>query len=932
MRDMLSKRYDPKDVEEKWYAFWKEKGYFTARVLPGRKPYVIVIPPPNITGILTMGHVLNNTLQDILVRWKRMGGCEVLWLPGTDHAGIATQNVVEKELAKKGIKKEKLGREAFLKKVWEWKEQYGRTIIQQLKKLGCSCDWSRERFTMDEGLSRAVREVFVRLYEKGLIYRGNYIINWCPRCHTALSDEEVEYEEHDGHLWYIRYPFKDGKGHVTVATTRPETMLGDTAVAVNPDDKRYKTIVGKRIIVPAVNREIPVIADSFVDPAFGTGIVKVTPAHDPNDFLIGQRHSLEQVVVMNGNAVMNENAGAEFCGMDRFECREALVKQLEDLRLIEKIEKHTHAVGHCYRCRTVIEPYLSEQWFVKMKPLAEPALKVVLDGKIAFYPPRWVKVYQNWMENIRDWCISRQLWWGHRLPVYYCENCLKKKSTVHSPQSTEQSIVHSPQSIENTSMDHGLSTIDRSGLSTIDRDGVIVSRSTPEKCPSCGSADLVQDEDVLDTWFSSWLWPFSTLGWPDETEDLKHFYPTTCLVTGPDIIFFWVARMIMAGIEFMGDIPFEHVFLHGIIRDKEGRKMSKSLGNSPDPLDVIGQYGADALRFTIARLSPIGQDVYYSNDNCEIGRNFANKIWNASRFLLMNVGDSHEPFAGDRFTWTADDRYILSRLNEMVRDVTGALDAYHFNEAAEKLYEFFWSDYCDWYIELVKPSLKDKESGDARRSRCLLLHCLETFLRLLCPLMPFLCEEIWQMLPGREGRGDSVTRCSWPEVDSALIDAAIVEQVSRKFDVIRAVRNLRKEHDIPLGALVRVVVKPASSDEKGLLEAGRKECFVLMKARELLIDPDFVPPKPMPTAPTPSGTVVYIDFEGTVDSAAQVDRLREEIEEIDKGIESVGRELANREFLKKAPAKVVEMRRKKKDQLLERRGKVQKSLDYLLGK
>ena len=913
MRDTLSKRYDPKAVEEKWYACWEKNGYFSARIRPGKKPYVIVIPPPNITGILTMGHVLNNTLQDILIRWKRMEGCEVLWLPGTDHAGIATQNVVEKELLKEGVRKEMLGRKGFLEKVWAWKEQYGRTIIQQLKRLGCSCDWSRERFTMDEGLSRAVREVFVRLYEKGLIYRGNYIINWCPRCHTALSDEEVEYEEHDGHLWYIRYPFKDGKGHVTVATTRPETMLGDTAVAVNPGDTRYKTLVGTQVILPAVNREIPVIADSFVDPAFGTGIVKVTPAHDPNDFLIGQRHHLEQVVVMNGSAVMNEKAGAEFSGMDRFECREALVKQLEDLKLIEKIEKHTHAIGHCYRCRTVIEPYLSAQWFVRMKPLAEPALKVVLDGKIRFYPPRWVKVYQNWMENIRDWCISRQLWWGHRIPVWYCQKCI------------QTSIVHSPQSIETLkSMDYGLSTIDKSG--------VIVSREKPSQCPRCGSTDLTQDDDVLDTWFSSWLWPFSTLGWPGETDDLKHFYPTTCLVTGPDIIFFWVARMIMAGMEFMGDIPFAHVFLHGIIRDKEGRKMSKSLGNSPDPLDVIGQYGADALRFTIARLSPIGQDVYYSNENCEIGRNFANKIWNASRFLLMNMGDSHEPFARDRFAWTADDRYVLSRLNETIRDVTGALNAYHFNEAAEKLYEFFWSDYCDWYIELVKPSLKDKESEDARRSRCVLLHCLETFLRLLCPLMPFLCEEIWQMLPGREGRGESVTTCSWPEVDSALIDPVIVEKVSRKFDVIRAVRNLRKEHDVPLDAVVGVIVKPASRDEKKLLEEGRKECLVLMKAGKMSLDPGFAPTKPMPTAPTPSGTVVYVDIAGAVDSSAQTDRLREEIEDIDKGIESVERELGNREFVKKAPPKIVEMRRKKKEQLLERREKVQKSLDHLLSK
>jgi valyl-tRNA synthetase len=834
-----------------------------------------------------------------------MQGFGVLWLPGTDHAGIATQNVVEKELAKGGLKKEHLGREAFLKKVWEWKEQYGRAIILQLKKLGCSCDWTRERFTMDEGLSRAVREVFIRLYEKGLIYRGNYIINWCPRCHTALSDEEVEHEEHDGHLWHIRYPFVGREGHVTVATTRPETMLGDTAVAVHPEDRRWKSLIGSKVRLPVIEREIPIIADGFVDPKFGTGIVKVTPAHDPNDFVIGQRHGLPHVVVMDGSAVMNENAGDEYCGMDRFECREALVKHLEDLKLVAKIEKHRHAVGHCYRCQTVIEPSLSDQWFVKMKPLAEPALDAVLEGKIKFYPPRWVKVYQNWMENIRDWCISRQLWWGHRIPVWYCSRCLSR-TTGDNQRDTKYEIRDA-------------------------RHGSIVSLTPPATCPSCGGKDLTQDEDVLDTWFSSWLWPFSTLGWPDKTEDLKCFYPTTCLVTGPDIIFFWVARMIMAGLEFMGDIPFEHVFLHGIIRDTEGRKMSKSLGNSPDPLDVIAQYGADALRFTIARLSPVGQDVYYSNENCEIGRNFANKIWNASRFLLMNLGESCEPFSKEGFALSTNDRYILSRLNEAVRDVTEALDAYRFNEAAEKLYEFFWSDYCDWYIELVKPCLKEKGGDAAGRSQSVLLHCLEVFLRLLCPLMPFLAEEIWQMLPGRERRGESVTRAAWPKADDSLIDRTLTARATWKFDVIRVVRNLRKESEVPLDAMVGVVVKPASADEKAILEEGVEECLTLMRARRMCVDSGFMPPKPMPASPTPSGTVVYIDLEGAVDTSAHTGRIKAEIEEIDKGIEDVEKELSNAEFVKKAPAKVVEMRRKKREKLLERRSKVQKSLDHLLG-
>ena len=899
----LATRYDPKSVEDRWYSVWESRGYFTARVREGQKPYVIVIPPPNITGILTMGHVLNNSLQDILVRWKRMQGFEVLWLPGTDHAGIATQNVVEKELAKAGMKRGDLGREEFLKKVWEWKERYGGTIILQLKKLGCSCDWSRERFTMDEGLSRAVREVFVRLHEKGLVYRGRYIINWCPRCHTSLSDEEVDHEEHDGHLWHIRYPLKDGGGYVTVATTRHETLLGDTAVAVNPSDERYKALVGKTVVVPSVEREVPVIADEFVDPKFCTGIVKVTPAHDPNYFQMGRRHGLPQVAVMDGNAVMTAEAGEDYAGMDRFECREALVAELEDRKLLLKVEKHRHSVGHCYRCRTVIEPYLSEQWFVKMKPLAEPALKAVLDGTVSLYPERWMKVYQHWMENIRDWCISRQLWWGHRIPVWYCRQC----------RGHGQSTVHSP-----------LSMADQK---SIGQSGVIVSRSPPDKCPVCGNADLTQDEDVLDTWFSSWLWPFSTLGWPDATEDLRYFYPTSTLVTGPDIIFFWVARMIMAGIEFMGAAPFADVFFTGIIRDMEGRKMSKSLGNSPDPLDVIAQYGADALRFTIARLSPVGQDVHYANESCELGRNFANKIWNASRFLLMNLGEDDAADDAGGLPPTMDDLFILSRLNRAVRDVTAALDAFRFNEAAERLYDFFWNDYCDWYIESVKGHLQSKGSDDARRSRRVLLRCLETFLRLLCPFMPFLSEEIWQMLPGRSG--DSVTRTPWPQADQALIDPALEKRVELKFETVRAARNLRKDHRVPPRSDVVVILKPASADEASAMEEGRAVCMALMRAGELRIDPKFVPERAMPTAPLSSGAIVYMDLSGSVDPSVERERVTREIVEIDRDIEKVEKELANEAFVSKAPPKVVEMRRAKKDALAARREKVLKSLESL---
>ncbi len=883
----LATRYDPAQVEDRWYSAWESRGYFSARPRPGRKPYVIVIPPPNITGILTMGHVLNNTFQDILVRWKRMQGFEVLWLPGTDHAGIATQNVVEKELAKSGTRRGGLDREAFLRRVWEWKERYGGAIIRQLKKLGCSCDWGRERFTMDEGLSRAVREAFVRLHEKGLIYRGRYIINWCPRCRTALSDEEVEHEDHDGRLWHIRYPFEGGGGFVTVATTRPETLLGDTAVAVNPSDARHAGIVGRRVVVPSVERVVPVIADGFVDPEFGTGVVKVTPAHDPNDFQIGLRHGLPRVSVMDGGGVMTAEAGADYEGMDRFECREALLARLEEMRLVEKVEKHRHSVGHCYRCRTVIEPYLSEQWFVKMKPLAGPALRAVLDGAVSFHPGRWVKVYRHWMENIRDWCISRQLWWGHRIPVWYCGRCRGGAETGAPAEAGA---------------------------------GVIVSRTAPERCPACGGADLVQDEDVLDTWFSSWLWPFSALGWPDKTDDLGYFYPTTTLVTGPDIIFFWVARMIMAGIEFMGEPPFADVFFTGIIRDMEGRKMSKSLGNSPDPLDVIAAYGADALRFTIARLSPVGQDVHYSNESCELGRNFANKIWNASRFVLMNLGDERGPAGGDAPALAMDDRFILSRLNRAARVIAAALEGFRFNEAAERLYDFFWNDYCDWYIESVKARIKAGQGGDARGPRRTMLHCLEVFLRLLSPFMPFLSEEIWQMLPGRSG--ESITLGPWPEADAAMIDDEVEARSLLRREAVTAVRNLRKAYAVPARAGVAVVVKPASAAEGEALEEGREVCMLLMKARKITVDPHFSPGRAMPAAPISSGTIVYLELAAGADPAAERARVARELEETGRAIARIDAELSNEAFVKRAPPAVVEMRRRKREELAARREKV----------
>ena len=669
----LSKAYDPAEVESKWYKIWEERGYFHADVNSSKKPYTIVIPPPNVTGQLTMGHILNNTLQDILIRFEKLNGRETCWLPGTDHAGIATQTKVEKELKKnEGLTRYDLGREKFLERVWAWKEQYGGKIIKQLRSLGTSCDWQRERFTMDEGLSAAVQECFIRLYNKGLIYKGHRIINWCPKGRTALSDEEVIYKEEKGHLWHFRYPYADGSGYVVIATTRPETLMGDTAVAVNPADERYAGKVGKKLILPIVNREIELIADDYVEKDFGTGAVKITPAHDPNDYEVGLRHNLEVINIMNDDGTMNAEAGKEFEGMDRYVCREAVVKKIEELGLLDHIEDYTHQVGYSERNDVPVEPRLSDQWFVKMKPLAEPALKAVDDGRIKFYPERWVKTYRHWMENIRDWCISRQLWWGHRIPAYTCDQCGE----------------------------------------------IVVAKGMPEKCPKCGCTHLTQEEDVLDTWFSSWLWPFSTFGWPENTADLKAFYPTQTLVTGPDIIFFWVARMIMAGIEFMGDIPFKDVYFTSIIRDEKGRKMSKSLGNSPDPLDVISTYGADALRFTVIYIAPVGQDIRYSNEKCEIGRNFANKIWNVVRFRLMQGPvTSAKPTLDNLGTLRPDDQWILASLNQAIKGVTDGLANFRFNEVSKILYEFIWSKFCDWYLESCKPVFN---GGDAAQKQTVL--------------------------------------------------------------------------------------------------------------------------------------------------------------------------------------------------------------------
>ena len=838
-------RYDPGEIEDSIYRLWEEKGSFTASP-DGSDPYVIVIPPPNVTGILTMGHVLNNTLQDILVRWQRMKGRPTLWLPGTDHAGIATQNVVEKQLAKEGVSREDLGREKFVERVWSWKKEYGGTIINQLKKLGCSCDWTRERFTLDPGLSRAVREVFVRLYRNGLIYRGTYLINWCPRCHTALSDEEVEHEEKSGSLWHIRYPLKGSDRTITVATTRPETMLGDTAVAVHPEDPRYRDLVGKTVILPVIDREIPVIADEFVDPAFGTGAVKVTPAHDPNDFELGRRHNLPEVVVMDTSGKMNENAGPEFAGRDRFQCRRELVEYLRERDLLEKEETHLHSVGECYRCRSVIEPYLSLQWFIRMKPLAEPALRAVREGRVTFYPDRWVKVYEHWMENIRDWCISRQLWWGHRIPAWY--------------RGEE----------------------------------IYVGETPPE------GEGWSRDEDVLDTWFSSWLWPFSTLGWPEETEDLRFFYPTSDLVTAPDIIFFWVARMIMAGLEFRGEIPFRRVYFTGIIRDMRGRKMSKSLGNSPDPLDVISEFGADALRFTIARLSPIGQDVHYSNALCELGRNFANKVWNAARFVSgrLDEGVSADP-RSDPARLSPDDRYILDRLQAAIESCEEALARFHFNEAALGLHDFFWHHFCDRYLESAKYSLAEEEEGRKAVVRGVLREVLTASLKLLHPLMPFITERIWDLL-GEEGL---LIKTPWPATEPALCFPEIRRSAELKQELISAARMLRKEYEISPGKKISFVVVPGDTAEPADLEGEAERMAALIRNCSLAVDPAYRPEKTVPSALVGDWTI-YMPLTGVIDPAVELERFGKKLAGAEAARKKVKNRLRNPKFLAQAPEEV----------------------------
>lgn len=887
----LPKTYNPQAAEEYWYAYWESQRYFHAEVNPHKSPYTIVIPPPNVTGILTMGHVLNNTIQDVFIRWRRTQGYETLWMPGTDHAGIATQNVVEKTLLKEGKTRHDLGREKFLERVWQWKDEYGGAIIKQLKKLGASCDWERERFTMDEGLSNAVQEMFIRLFNKGLIYRGKYIVNWCPKDHTAISDDEVNHTEQKGHLWYIKYPIKGTDEYAVVATTRPETMLGDTAVAIHPADERYGHLIGKTVMLPLAEREIPIIADEYVDPKFGTGMVKITPAHDPNDYWVGQRHKLPQINVMTVSATMSDDAPAKYRGMDRFEARKAVVKDLEAAGLLVKVEDHVLAVGRCYRCETIIEPYLSDQWFVKMKPLAEPALRVVLDGTIKFHPERWVKVYDHWMTNIRDWCISRQLWWGHRIPVWYC--------------STQECAY------------------------------LVASKARPEEhCPECGGTSFHQDEDVLDTWFSSWLWPFSTLNWPEDTPDLRYFYPTNLLVTGPDIIFFWVARMIMAGMEVMGEVPlpdgsprtnpkdlvpFHHVYFTSIVRDAQGRKMSKSLGNSPDPLDVIAEYGADALRFTILYLAPLGQDVLFSVDKCEIGRNFANKIWNAGRFLLLNkeqLGEekieellaaedaaSRSMMLGDHLDLA--DRWILSRLHSTITDLTAALDNFEINQATKLLYDFAWHDFCDWYVEMVKSRLYGDEPREIKQN--VLARSLGVFdhmLRMLHPFMPFVTEELWTKVARRKP-GESIVITPFPAPDNSLVDMETEEEMAFVQRLIETVRTIRAEIGIP--PVKEVQLRIRFHDKQRASSIAKYSSYLSRLARVGQIDhlDGNVHPKAAASAVVDSEEI-FVPLEGLIDLAVERARLQKEIARIQLMLEGIRKKLENSNFTSRAPKEVVQ--------------------------
>jgi valyl-tRNA synthetase len=878
MEPKLPKGYEPREVEEKWYAVWEQGGFFRADENSPKPHYSIVIPPPNVTGVLHMGHALNNTLQDILCRWKRMTGHEVLWMPGTDHAGIATQNVVEKQLAGEGKDRHELGREKFVERVWQWREESGGQIINQLKRLGASCDWERERFTMDEGLSKAVREVFVRLFEEGLIYRDNRLINWCPRCHTALSDLEVEHEEKKGHLWHLRYPVQGTDRFLVVATTRPETMLGDTAVAVNPEDERYADLIGRTVLLPLVDREIPIIADEYVDMEFGSGAVKITPAHDFNDFEIGKRHDLEFINILDESGNINENGGP-YGGLERYEARRKVVADLEAQGLIEKIDDYANAVGECYRCRTVIEPYMSKQWYVDVKPLAKEAIAAVEEGRTKIVPQQWEKTYYEWMYNIQDWCISRQIWWGHRIPAWFCDACGE----------------------------------------------ITVSRQDPTECAHCGSADIRQETDVLDTWFSSALWPFSTMGWPDQTETLAKFYPTSCLVTGFDILFFWVARMMMMGLKFMGEVPFTEVYIHALVRDAQGQKMSKSKGNVIDPLTVIEEYGTDAFRFTLAAFAAMGRDIKLSTERIAGYRNFANKLWNASRFALMNLEDfDQERVDLDKLELTLADRWILSRLSETAKEVDTALTGYKFNDAANALYSFTWHSFCDWYIELIKDELYGDDPQAKACAQAVLFTVLEQLLRLLHPFMPFITEEIWQALPGRRPE-KSIMHAACPNGEDLPVDAEGTEKMERIMDVVKAIRNIRGEMDVAPSRQIAAVLDCKSESSAAVMREGERYVKALARVNDLICGVEVE--RPAQAATQVVGDVeILLPLAGLIDVGEEEKRLEKEIAKVEKDVAMFSKKLSNEKFVSNAPPEVLEKDRGKLAAAEEKLGILQESL------
>jgi valyl-tRNA synthetase len=882
MNDQIEKVYNPKDFENKWFSQWESKKYFHAKADNKKDAYTIVIPPPNVTSHLHMGHGLNNTIQDVLIRWRRMQGKNAMWMPGCDHAGIATQNVVEKMLAAEESKsRHDYTREEFIAKVWEWKQKYGSLIIKQLKKMGSSCDWDRESFTMDEKLSKAVREVFVSLYEQGLLYKGNYMINWCPRCTTALSDEEVEHEDLKGALYYIKYPIKGEDNYVVVATTRPETMLGDSAVAINPEDERYKGLSGKLVTIPLAGRDIKVIADLYVKTDFGTGCLKITPAHDFNDFEIGNKYGLEKIVVMDEKGFMNNNVPEKYRGMDRNVARKEIVKDLKEKGYLEKIEDHDHAVGHCYRCSSVVEPYISDQWFVKMKPLAADAIKVVEEGKVKFYPEKYKKTYLMWMENIRDWCISRQIWWGHRIPAWYCKECGE----------------------------------------------MTVTREDPKTCVSCGSENIYQDSDVLDTWFSSWLWPFSTLGWPDKSEDLDYFYPGHVLSTAPEILFFWVARMIMAGLHFMGDVPFTDVYLHSTVCDDLGRKMSKSLGNGIDPLEVIEEYSADALRYTMLDLAPIGQRIKLSKDKFQTGHRFANKIWNASRYILMNLDQKYISSISN-VNLDITDKWILSKLSSCAAKIDDSLTRFRFNDATYAIFDFIWHDFCDWYVEFSKSRLYKGSDEEKKSATSVLLYVLDNALRLLHPIMPFITEEIWQKLPVKK-EAESIMISSFPVYDKSLVDKNAEELISSLIEIIRGARNIRGDAKIQPHIEADIYIK--AQDDKILDVAKNFEGQIKALAKSSSVKCSKDMEKPLKSAVyVGEGFEIYIPLEGLIDFDKEKAKIEKEIEKNEKDLKATRAKLGNSKFTNNAPPAVIEKEKSKENEFLTNLERLKENLKKLI--